>query len=171
MIDGRFLARRQDERSFVCLGRIVRIMSLSEAGTWAVAERHADMLLVPGGMFRMGSDKHYPEEKPAHRVAVDSFRIDRTPVTNQQFRAFIEVTGYVTFAEIAPDPNDYPGALPHMLKAGSLVFNPPDHPVDLRDRNSSVGKLDKALDVAQAEGWTIVDMKNDWKRVFAFEGK
>jgi phosphoserine phosphatase len=39
------------------------------------------------------------------------------------------------------------------------------------DRNSSVGKLDKALDAAQAEGWTVVDMKNDWKRVFAFEGK
>jgi phosphoglycolate phosphatase-like HAD superfamily hydrolase len=39
------------------------------------------------------------------------------------------------------------------------------------DRNSSIGKLDKALDVAQAEGWTIVDMKNDWKRVFSFEGK
>ena len=36
-------------------------------------------------------------------------------------------------AEIAPDPKDYPGALPHMLKAGSLVFNPPKYPVDLRD--------------------------------------
>jgi phosphoglycolate phosphatase-like HAD superfamily hydrolase len=39
------------------------------------------------------------------------------------------------------------------------------------DRNSSVGKLDKALDTAQAEGWTIVDMKNDWKRIFPFDGK
>ncbi len=36
-------------------------------------------------------------------------------------------------AEIAPDPNDYPGALPHMLKPGSLVFAPPRHLVDLRD--------------------------------------
>ena len=108
-------------------------MSLSEAGTWAVAERHADMLFVPGGTFRMGSDKHYPEEKPVHRVTVDSFWIDRTPVTNRKFREFIEATGYVTFAEIAPDPNDYPGALPHMLKAGSLVFSPPDRPVDLRN--------------------------------------
>ena len=106
-------------------------MSLSQAGTRAVVERHADMRLIPGGTFRMGSDKHYSEEKPAHRVKVDSFWIDRTPVTNRQFREFIEATGYVTFAEIAPDPNDYPGALPHMLKAGSLVFNPPDHPVDL----------------------------------------
>jgi hypothetical protein len=39
------------------------------------------------------------------------------------------------------------------------------------DRTSAVGKLDKALDAAQAEGWTIVDMKNDWKRVFPFEEK
>jgi phosphoserine phosphatase len=39
------------------------------------------------------------------------------------------------------------------------------------DRQSSIGKLDKALDAAEADGWTIVDMKNDWKRVFAFEAK
>jgi hypothetical protein len=39
------------------------------------------------------------------------------------------------------------------------------------DRVSSVGKLDKALDVAQAEGWTIVDMKNDWKTIFPFGSK
>jgi formylglycine-generating enzyme required for sulfatase activity len=69
--------------------------------------------------------------KPLFGATVDSFRMDRTPVTNLQFRKFIEATGYVTLAEIAPDPKDYPGALPHMLKAGSLVFTPPDHPVDL----------------------------------------
>jgi len=37
------------------------------------------------------------------------------------------------------------------------------------DRDSSVGKLDKALDEAKAKGWTVVDMKHDWKRVFGFE--
>jgi formylglycine-generating enzyme required for sulfatase activity len=81
----------------------------------------------------MGSDRHYPEEAPVHRVHVDGFWIDRTPVTNRMFRRFVEATGHVTFAEIAPDPKDYPGALPHMLKAGSLVFTPPGHPVDLRN--------------------------------------
>jgi formylglycine-generating enzyme required for sulfatase activity len=91
------------------------------------------MIFIPGGTFRMGSDRHYREEAPVHRVAVDGFRIDRTPVTNRQFRAFAAATGYVTFAEIPPDPKDYPGALPQMLKAASLVFAPPDHPVDLRD--------------------------------------
>ena len=50
-----------------------------------------------------------------------------------QFRKFVNATGHVTFAEIPPEPKDYPGALPHMLKAGSLVFTPPKHPVDLRD--------------------------------------
>ena len=76
------------------------------------------MIFVPGGTYRMGSDKHYPEEAPVHRVTVDGFWIDRTPVTNRDFRKFVNDTGYVTFAEIAPDPKDYPGALPHMLKAG-----------------------------------------------------
>ncbi len=88
------------------------------------------MLRIPGGTFRMGSDRHYPEEAPVHSVSVDGFWMDRTPITNRQFREFVEATGFVTFAEIAPDPKDYPGALPHMLRAGSLVFTPPDHPVE-----------------------------------------
>jgi sulfatase modifying factor 1 len=91
---------------------------------------HPDMVWVPGRTFRMGSNRHYPEEAPAHLVTVCDFWIDQTPVTNRQFRAFVEATGYVTFAEIRPDPCDYPGALPHMLKAGSLVFQPPGGPVD-----------------------------------------
>jgi hypothetical protein len=37
------------------------------------------------------------------------------------------------------------------------------------DRRSSIGRLDKALDEAQAKGWTVVDMKNDWKTIFPFE--
>jgi formylglycine-generating enzyme len=92
---------------------------------------HPNMIWIPSGTFRMGSDRHYAEEAPVHRVTVDGFWIDRTPVTNREFRIFVEATGYVTFAEMAPDPKDYPGALPHMLKAGSLVFCPPNHPVDL----------------------------------------
>ena len=81
----------------------------------------------------MGSDTHYPEEAPAHRVSVDGFWIDRTPVTNAQFKQFARATGHVTFAEKKPDAKDYPNALPHLLLAGSLVFTPPRHPVDLRD--------------------------------------
>src|SRR5499433_2770929 len=99
----------------------------------APGARAANMVFIPGGTFRMGSDKHYPEEAPVHRVSVDGFWIDHTPVTNRDFRRFVNATGYVTFAEIPPDPKDYPGALPRMLKAGSLVFTPPKHAVDTRD--------------------------------------
>src|SRR6516164_10104521 len=91
------------------------------------------MLWITGGTFRMGSDKHYPEEAPVHHVTVDGFWMDRTPVTNREFRKFVNATGYVTFAEIPPNPEDYPGALPNMLKAASLVFEPPKGPVDLRN--------------------------------------
>jgi sulfatase modifying factor 1 len=96
-------------------------------------DRTADMVRIPGGTFRMGSNDHYPEEAPAHRVTVDGFWIDRTPVTNKQFKAFVKATGHKTFAEIPPDPKDYPGALPHMLYAGSLVFSPPQRVENLRD--------------------------------------
>jgi len=101
-------------------------MSLADAVPSLVGkqpQQHAGMLFVRDGMFRMGSDKHYPEEAPVHRVTLDGFWIDRTPVTNRQFREFVDATGYVTFAEVTPDPKDYPGALPRMLKAGSLVFS------------------------------------------------
>jgi len=91
------------------------------------------MVWIEGGTFRMGSDEHYAEERPAHRVTVDGFFIDPAPVTNAQFRAFVEATGHVTVAERAPDIKDYPGAAPHMLKPGSLVFSPPDGPVSLDD--------------------------------------
>ena len=92
-----------------------------------------DMVWIPGGTFLMGSDKHYPEERPAHRVTVDGFWIDRVPVTNERFSTFVEHTGHVTFAEIPPRAEDYPGALPDKLFAGSLVFIKPAGRVDTRD--------------------------------------
>ena len=97
------------------------------------ASSTGEMVFVPGGTFRMGSDHHYPEEAPSHRVSVDSFWIDRTPVTNRQFKEFVKETGHVTTAQVPPDPKDYPGALPHMIYAGSLVFLPPRRVTDLRD--------------------------------------
>src|SRR5690349_21482007 len=62
-----------------------------------------DMIHVPGGEFLMGSDHHYPEEAPRHPVRVDGFWIDRLLVTNEQFAKFVDATGHVTTAEIAPD--------------------------------------------------------------------
>jgi formylglycine-generating enzyme required for sulfatase activity len=89
------------------------------------------MVWIPGGTFRMGSDRHYPEEAPVHRVLVDGFWMDRTPVTNADFERFLDATGYVTFAETPPRAEDYPDALPEMLYAGSMVFVRPRHRVDL----------------------------------------
>jgi sulfatase modifying factor 1 len=91
----------------------------------------AGMVFIQGGEFAMGSDHHYVEEKPAHCVKVDGFFMDTAPVTNAEFRRFVKETGHVTFAEIAPDAKDYPGALPHMLRAGSLVFKKSQGAVDL----------------------------------------
>src|SRR5579872_635466 len=94
--------------------------SLDQISRPIEAERTlADMVFLAGGEFAMGSDRHYPEEAPVHRVSVGAFWIDRTPVTNRQFRKFVNATKHVTFAEIAPRAEDYPGALPHMLKARS----------------------------------------------------
>ena len=91
------------------------------------------MVRIPGDTFRMGSETHFPEETPVHHVTVSDFWIDAHPVTNRQFKEFVNATRHVTFAEVPPDPKHYPGARAHMLFAGSLVFTPPDHPVDQHD--------------------------------------
>jgi formylglycine-generating enzyme required for sulfatase activity len=88
---------------------------------------------IPGTEFLMGSDDHYPEEAPAHRVRVDGFWMDRFTVTNAGFKAFVKETGHVTVAEAPPRPEDYPGAKPEHLVPASSVFRPPSHPVDLRN--------------------------------------
>jgi formylglycine-generating enzyme len=93
----------------------------------------AGMAWIPGGTFRMGSDGFYPEERPVHRVAVDGFWMDRHPVMNDAFRRFVQATGYVTVAERAPHPADYPGVDAALLVPGSLVFRRPPRPVGLHD--------------------------------------
>lgn len=89
------------------------------------------MVWIPGATFRMGSDKHYPEERPAHRVSVDGFWMDRHPVTNARFARFVDATAFRTFAEIPPNPDDYPDARADLLVPGSLVFVQPAGRVDL----------------------------------------
>src|SRR5271155_4045452 len=56
----------------------------------------SEMVWISGGMFWMGSDRHYPEEAPEHQVRVDGFWIDRFPVTNRDFSQFVNETGYAT---------------------------------------------------------------------------
>jgi formylglycine-generating enzyme required for sulfatase activity len=89
------------------------------------------MRFIAGDEFTMGSERFYPEEAPLRRVRLDDFWIDETPVTNRDFAAFVAATGHVTFAEIAPDPKDYPGMPPEMARPGSLVFTKTQGPVPL----------------------------------------
>src|SRR4030095_13185082 len=105
----------------------------TETEATATSTPFTGMGWIPGGTCRMGSNKHYPEERPVHRVSVDGFWMDRHPVTNARFERFIDAASHVTFAEIPPAPRAYPRALPHMLYAGSLVFVKPDGPVDRRN--------------------------------------
>ena len=67
-------------------------------------------VLVPGGAFRMGSDRFYPEEGPVRTVTVRDLWVDEHPVTNAAFRRFVTATGHVTVAERPPAPEDFPGA-------------------------------------------------------------
>lgn len=91
-----------------------------------------DLIWVPAQTTVLGSDEHYPEEAPAHRASVAGFWMQAHPVTNAQFAEFVSATGYVTIAEQAMNPADYPGAPQENLQPGSMVFRRTDGPVDLR---------------------------------------
>jgi formylglycine-generating enzyme len=88
--------------------------------------------VVAGCEVRDGSDAHYQEEAPAHRVRVDGFAIDVFPVTNDRYARFVDTTGYVTTAERPLDPAEFPGAPAENLMPGSMVFTATPGPVDLR---------------------------------------
>jgi formylglycine-generating enzyme required for sulfatase activity len=92
-----------------------------------------DLVPLPGGTFAMGSDEFYPDEKPAHEHQVSPFRIGRCTVTNAQYAAFVDDTGYATVAERELDPAAFPGADPADLVPGSMVFTPTPGSVDLRN--------------------------------------
>jgi len=113
------------------------------AGSRASAQSPAGMAWVPGGEFSMGcgDPRGLPfggtdpmnDARPVHRVRVDGFWMDAHEVTNDQFAEFVKATGYVTVAERPPRAEDFPGALPENLVAGSIVFTPPAEDVPLRD--------------------------------------
>ena len=58
--------------------------------TLAPAQAPAGMVWIPGGTFRMGSDRFYAEERPVHEATVDGFWMDACEVTNDQFARFVE---------------------------------------------------------------------------------
>lgn len=109
----------------------------------APSETPAGMVWIPGGEFSMGSDAESEsicglpgvtrDAVPVHRVYVDPFWMDATEVTNAQFAEFVQATGYVTVAETKPRAEDFPGAPPENLIAGSTVFAPTGGAVPLNN--------------------------------------
>ncbi|HEY4286620.1 MAG TPA: formylglycine-generating enzyme family protein [Puia sp.] len=109
----------------------------------SVAVAPAGMKWVPGGEFSMGAmdpsriknGGHEPmaDARPVHRVYVDGFYMDATEVTNAEFAAFVNATGYKTVAEQIPTRAEFPDAPEQNLVAGSVVFSPPAGPVSLND--------------------------------------
>ncbi|MEW6730365.1 MAG: bifunctional serine/threonine-protein kinase/formylglycine-generating enzyme family protein [Acidobacteriota bacterium] len=92
-------------------------LPLSQSPPTAPPKFHppTNMLLVPAGPFRMGSDSGSPDLYPEHEVYVRAFYIDRTEVTNHQYRAFCDATGR-SYPENPPWDTNY------------FLANP-DHPV------------------------------------------
>jgi formylglycine-generating enzyme required for sulfatase activity len=119
---------------------IPKLLSIDDVDQ-APSSKTKGMVLVPGGVFMMGSESREANsnERPAHRVRVSPFWIDITEVTNVQFRRFVEATGYTTTAERPIDwdelkknlPPDTPKPPADKLVPGSMVFTPPDHPIGL----------------------------------------
>lgn len=101
------------------------------------------MAWIPGGEFSMGVQnapdmnevgmQATTDSQPIHRAYVDGFWMDKTDVTNEEFAKFAKSTGYVTVAERKPRAEDFPGAPPENLVAGSVLFSPPAHAVPLND--------------------------------------
>lgn len=93
----------------------------------------SELVALPGGTFPMGATGFYPEEAPVRTVEVAPFAIERHPVTNAGFAAFVEATGYRTVAERPMDPALYPGVAEQDLQPGAMVFRSTEGPVNLRD--------------------------------------
>ncbi len=120
----------------------ISITTPERIASQTAAARTEGMVWIPGGEFSMGSIDPLarPDEAPVHRVHVDGFWIDTHEVTNAQFAEFVDETGYVTIAERKVDWQELRKQMPEgtpkpddaVLQPGSLVFTPPDRPVDLR---------------------------------------
>ncbi|MCE9631596.1 MAG: formylglycine-generating enzyme family protein [Planctomycetia bacterium] len=113
----------------------------------ASGEAPSGMAWISGGEFSMGcadprgvqfgGSDPMTDARPIHRVRVGGFWMDVHEVTNRQFAEFVAATNYVTVAERVPRAEDFPGAPPENLVAGSIVFTPPSDPVPLRDQTGS----------------------------------
>lgn len=86
------------------------------------------MIAIPAGEFIMGDDAGNGDETPVHKVSVAAFEIDKFEVTNEQFQAFVDKTGYVTTAEKAGESGTW----------RTYAQGKPNHPVVLVSWNDAV---------------------------------
>ena len=129
-----------------CQSEIPPRFAVSSGANPAIGATTTDttgMVWIPSGTFMMGGDNEQAraDEFPKHKVSVDGFYMDIHEVTNAQFKAFTDATGYITTAEIAPDWEELKAQLPpgtpkpdeSVLQASSVVFTPPDKAVALNN--------------------------------------
>lgn len=146
------------------------------------------MVWIPAGSFTMGENPLYREEGPPRTVHVDGFWMDVHEVTNAQFAAFVEATGYKTLAERQPPAME--GAPPEMQQAGSAVFNVPSDddprwwhwvpgaewrhpsgPSEKIDKQQNVPVVQIAYDDALAyAGWAGMELPNEEQWEYAARG-
>lgn len=101
---------------FLLSALLLGLASLTLMGGSRAADEPPGMVLVPAGPFRMGAEDGSPDEKPAHRVTLPAFYIDRNEVTNEEYARFVAATGH------APPP-DWPGAQPDPKRLRHPVVN------------------------------------------------
>lgn len=141
------MAQRQLNTKGIILGMIVLVAAVAFLTVHYTSQQKANtphnMKWIPAGVLIMGTDdpKSQTNERPAHKVQIDSFWIDEHLVTNAEFQQFVEATGYLTTAERKPEWEELKKMLPpntqkpddSLLVPGSLVFTPPSHPVSLNN--------------------------------------
>ncbi|MEM6577799.1 MAG: formylglycine-generating enzyme family protein [Pseudomonadota bacterium] len=115
----------------VLLRSTLLALAISLLATAISATSAPEFVRLEGGAFQMGSAEHYREEGPVRSVSVGAFEISRTEVTNDQFAAFVDATGYVTTAELGLSAEDYPDMPEDLLAPGSMVFAQPADPANL----------------------------------------
>ena len=126
---------------FSCTENEEKTSPKHNSSTKQVVEKDG-MVLISGTKYVRGNDQSpgngeiYPEEGPAHEVEVSSFWIDKYEVTNADFKAFVDETGYVTFAEKQLTKEVFPNAPDEQLLPGATIFSPPPENIDPWDKNN-----------------------------------
>lgn len=134
---------------------------------------HANMVWIPGGTFAMGADNKQSsiDEYPKHKVMVDGFWMDVTEVTNKEFTAFIEATGYITTAERKLNweeiKKQVPAGIPKphdsILEPSSLIFKASSREVDVSNNSSQWWEWKRGADWKHPQGpGSSIEGKEDY---------